>query len=123
MSYNPKPNIPPSVRRYFREQGRKGGSVSSPAKRASAARALQARRARKLASNNGRMAGEVDADFYNRDPENFEPLQSCPYGVDSQPVLHELWQRAYEDAFEVSKFVEPASVGTNYGNTDAAVNS
>jgi hypothetical protein len=55
------------------------------------------------AKRDGRVTGEGDAESYNRDPENFEPSQPNPYGIDSQPELYELWKRAYENAFEGAK--------------------
>lgn len=58
---------------------------------------------RDKAANDGTQTGEGDADSYNRDPENFEPSQPNPYGMDSQPELHTLWAEAYENAFEAGK--------------------
>lgn len=55
------------------------------------------------ARKDGRITGEGDAANYRRDPENFEASQPNPFGMDSQPKLHQAWAEAYENAFEAGK--------------------
>ena len=56
------------------------------------------RRAKEL----GDVAGRAAAARYRHDPTSFEDT-SNPFGVDSEANLHEAWQDAYENEFELNK--------------------
>lgn len=62
------------------------------------------------AMKRGEQAGEEDAERHNADPENYEPGNSSPYGVDSQAALYALWLEAYTEAFEAGLEGGPAQL-------------
>lgn len=57
---------------------------------------------RERAQNEGTEAGEEAAARYNEAPADYEETPN-PYGADSESALHEIWQDAYNDAFEAGK--------------------
>ena len=59
---------------------------------------MDTERARSL----GEEAGQADAERYRECPEDFEETDD-PFGMDSEPDLHQTWAEAYENAFEASK--------------------
>jgi hypothetical protein len=57
------------------------------------------------ARKQGAQAGERDAWAYNHTDD--WPESSNPYGMDSEPELHEAWAETYENSFEAGKYCRP----------------